>query len=100
MANPTVLKMKEGRVYKAAANVTTGVISRSRISDPMMAVYCTYRIAGQSAPDFDTVKNEAVILFGESDQAKIESSFAIDVYLICGNGDGDNNDWGEVVIWI
>lgn len=99
MANPSLAKIKEGRVECVARNVTTGTINFHRANSKDMVFLCTYRMTGQAAPSLATVKAEGFQLFQDGKQAVIENSAAIDIYLTCGNGDSDSDDWGEVIIW-
>lgn len=98
--NPEIVKIKEGIVWTVATNVTSGVINFQRSNKPDMVFLCTYRLTGQSAPDLATVQAEGFNIFKDEKQAQIESDAAIDIYMICGNGDAKTSDWGEVVIWV
>ncbi len=94
MANPDVQTLDPWVWVKVASGVITGTLNRlsSKVS-----YYQTYRVAGGTAPDTPTVgtlPEEAVKIFGESNQEEIESSATIDVYILCFNSNSGSTNTG------
>lgn len=100
MANPAVMRVKEGRVECIARNVTAGSINRSKKNKENMKFLITYRTTGATKPTYSTMTSEGVQIFTDSEQEIIDSSSAIDVYLSCTDGTGSATSWGEVIVWV
>lgn len=82
MANPLIVACPADVWTKVATNVMSGTINKpyddDEIADPIGYLQ-THRITGAAAP---TLKTEGVICFSESSNEIIDSSFAIDVYIM------------------
>lgn len=82
MANPVVTVCTVDSWTKCATNVMSGTINKlyddDEIADPIGYLQ-TYRITGDVAP---TLKTEGVLCFEFSNTEIIDSSFAIDVYIM------------------
>ncbi len=83
MANPLVVNILTEWVWqKVATAVKTGAIHR--LSSEVY-YYQTFRLTGQAAPTaptLGTIPEEAVKMFGDSDQVSISSVANIDVYIM------------------
>ena len=100
MANPIDIEILENVVTKVADNVFTGFINRHWRDKRDLFYYSTYRLTGDPAPTLEEMYSEMKRIFvetGKEEQEPIQSSVAIDVYLIAAKEDG-NIDTGLVVV--
>ena len=98
MATPTVKSIPEWQWTKVATNVVTGTV---HCMNTIVNYYQTFRDTGDAAPvapTVGTVPTEAVRMFDKSLREDIDSSYAIDVYVMGQNNDDDSNDTGSVRI--
>ncbi len=96
MSDPLVIEIVAGIWQKVATAVTTGTINRLQTG---FKYYQTYRDTGGTAPDAlvgNTLPLEAVTMFDETDQEKIESTSAIDVYVLALKVDNLSTELGRV----
>lgn len=90
MANPDIIALTADTWVKVATSVTAGMINKlyndddDTTNDPQGFLQ-TYRVTGQTAPTSET---EGVICFENSPNEVIDSSFAIDVYIMALKRDG------------
>ena len=99
MANPAVMRVKEGRVECIARNVLSVVIYKSKKNKDNMKFLLTYRATGETKPVYNTIKSEGIQIFNTDDCYTLTSEDEIDVYLSCTDGTGSATSWGEVIIF-
>ncbi len=88
MASPVIVNTPQREWTLVASATRSGIIDRLQTG---LNYFQTYRCTGDVAPDSpvgNKVPNEAVALFEDCDQAVIDSSFSIDVYIYCFSRDG------------
>lgn len=81
-------EITEGVWTKVATNVTSGKLTRLKSNFTFWATYVT---TGEATPDAD-IKLKSPVIFEDSKEEIIDSSYAIDVYLWIENADTDSND--------
>lgn len=97
MADPSIVKIKEGTVEKIATSAYKVIITKHRF-DQDIIFYVTTRETGSAAPTLEQIAAEGMPLFKNFDIETIESSYNADFYLYCDNGK-KTTEWGEVVVW-
>lgn len=78
----------EHQWVKVATNVTSGKITRLKSN---FTFWATHVATGEAAPDAD-IKLKSPVIFEDSKEEYVDSSYAIDVYLWIENADTNNND--------
>lgn len=83
-ANPEAITCTADTWVKVADNKTSGTIHKTSVAPSLYKK--TFKIAGQAAPTDD---DEAVLVFGQSNQSIISSDAGIDVYIKAVRADGE-----------
>ena len=88
MSSPVIVNTPQREWTLVAGATRTGIIDRLQTG---FDYFQTYRCTGDSAPDAPVgskVPNEAVPIFVYCNQADIDSSVSVDVYIYCQAKDG------------
>lgn len=98
MANPQVVSIPEWEWVKIATATRKVFVNRLNST---VTYYKTYRLTGKYAPEaptIGTIPQEAVEIFRDSNEQVIESSEALDVYIMCANHDNDSDESGLILV--